>query len=92
MMTANMRTLTLVWVFLVAVTVAAWWIGRSTDAPWQINHVITYSVLLIAAIKSRLVMRYFMEVRHAPSWLKWSCDGWLGFVFLMLFGFYWASN
>lgn len=96
-MTATVRnpltknTLIWVWAFLVVITIASWWLGRGADAPFQLDGFITAGVLLIAAIKARLVIRYFMEVRYAPAWLKWTCDGWLVSVFLMLFGFYWAT-
>jgi len=84
------RALISVWAFLVAVTLASWWLGRSTDEPFHVDRVITIAVLLVAAVKVRLVILYFMEVRYAPSWLKWTCDGWLAFLFLALIGFYWA--
>lgn len=85
------RTLIVVWAALVAVTIASWWLGRSTDAPFHVDQMITVGVLLVAAVKVRLVIHYFMEVRHAPRWLKWTCDGWLAVLFLALFGFYWAA-
>ena len=85
------HTLISVWVILVAVTIASWWLGHSTGAPFHVDQVITVGVLLVAAVKARLVILYFMEVRHAPSWLKWTCNGWLVLLFLALFGFYWAG-
>jgi hypothetical protein len=33
--------------------------------------------MLIAAVKVRLVMGHFMEVRRAPLALRLVCDGWL---------------
>lgn len=92
-MAALMRhSLLLVWAILVAVTLASWWISRSTATPFQLDHLITFSVLAISAIKARLVIWHFMEVRHAPSWLKWTCDGWLACVLLMLLGIYWWGS
>jgi hypothetical protein len=38
---------------------------------------ITLSVLAIAFVKARLIIRYFMEVRTAPRWLRICTDGWL---------------
>jgi hypothetical protein len=35
------------------------------------------AIMLIAAVKVRLVIRYFMEVRRAPLALRVVCDGWL---------------
>jgi len=86
----SQRALIGVWAILVAITLASWWLGHSTDAPFHIDRIITMGVLLVAAIKARLVIQYFMEVRHAPSWLRWTCDGWLAVLFLALVGFYWA--
>jgi len=34
-------------------------------------------VLLIALIKTRFVIRNYMEVRFAPFWLQRTCDAWL---------------
>ena len=39
--------------------------------------VATVAIVLIAAVKVRLVMRHFMEVRRAPLALRLVCDGWL---------------
>lgn len=86
----SQRTLIRVWAFLVAVTLASWWLGHGTDAPFRVDRLITVGVLLVAAIKTRLVIQYFMEVRYAPSWLRWTCDGWLALLFLLLIGFYWV--
>jgi len=92
-MTTDIRNqLMFVWAFLVAITIASWWISGNVDGAFKIDQTITLSVLSIAAIKSRLVIRYFMEVRYAPSWLKRTCDGWLVVVFLMIFGFYWSAT
>jgi hypothetical protein len=87
---SSRRTLIYAWAFLVAITIVSWFLGRATDAPFHIDKVITLGVLLVAAVKVRLVLLYFMEVREAPRWLKWTCDGWLAILFLALIGFYWA--
>jgi hypothetical protein len=31
----------------------------------------------MALIKARFIIRYFMEVRTAPSWLRMATDAWL---------------
>lgn len=90
-MTAYIRNpLTYVWAFLVAITVASWWIGRSGAAP-QINPAVTVGVLLIAALKAQLVIQYFMEVRFGPAWLKGATYGWVVLVLLLLLVFYWCA-
>ena len=38
---------------------------------------ITVAVVLLGFIKGRLIIRYFMEVRSAPQWLKVATDAWL---------------
>ena len=45
-------------------------------------------VLLLAIIKSRLIIRYFMEVRDAPRWLRHSTDAWLAVLFAAIFVIY----
>lgn len=39
-------------------------------------------VLGIAAVKARLVLQEFMEVRSAPTWLRHGTDGWLVVLWL----------
>jgi Prokaryotic Cytochrome C oxidase subunit IV len=38
---------------------------------------ITVAVVLLGFIKGRMIIRYFMEVRTAPRWLKLFTDVWL---------------
>jgi cytochrome c oxidase subunit 4 len=91
-MTAYLRNpLTWVWAFLVAITVASWLIGRGQGAAYQIDAAITIGVLLIAAVKAQLVIRYFMEVRSAPLWLKRTAYGWNIVLLCLLLVFYLLS-
>lgn len=48
-------------------------------------------VLLIALIKTRFVIRNYMEVRFAPAWLQLTCDAWLLCLFGLIACFYWVS-
>lgn len=91
-MTAYLRNpLTYVWAFLTVITVASWWISGGGHAEYRINTAVTLSVLLIAAVKVQFVVSYFMEVRHAPVWLKRTTVGWLLVLFALLVGFYLAD-
>ncbi|MCV7157965.1 cytochrome C oxidase subunit IV family protein [Mycolicibacterium brisbanense] len=56
----------------------SWWIGpvRSPGIP-HASVPITVVVLALGAIKCRMVIRYFMEVRSAPMWLRVVTDAWL---------------
>ena len=83
--------LTYVWAFLTAITAASWWISQDIGIEHQVSAVATSGVLLIAAVKVHFVMRYFMEVRHAPAWLKRTTVCWLVLLLVLLFGFYVAS-
>jgi caa(3)-type oxidase subunit IV len=91
-MTSYLRnTLTYVWAFLVAVTVASWFIGRGHGVEYHLDAAITIGVLVIAAVKAQLVIRYFMEVRHASAWLKRTAYGWNIVLLCLLLLFYGLS-
>jgi hypothetical protein len=42
---------------------------------------ITVVILAMVLIKSRLIIREFMEVRTAPAWLRAGTDAWLVVMF-----------
>ncbi|RLT97043.1 MAG: hypothetical protein D9N11_14800 [Ketobacter sp.] len=83
--------LTHVWAFLTAITVASWWIGQSRGATFQLDAMVTLTVLLMASVKAQLVIQYFMEVRSAPRWLKQTAYGWNIGLLLLLTGVYWLG-
>lgn len=68
------RTL-IVWIGLIAATVAAWVLG--TDHGIDDAQVASSLVLLIAFAKIRFVGRYFMELRDAPAILVGLFEGWV---------------
>jgi hypothetical protein len=91
-MTSLIRNpLTIVWALLTIVTVASSLIAIDGGASHQINTTVTTIVLLIAAFKAHMVIRHFMEVRHAPVWLKATTSGWVLGLFALLLGFYFAG-
>jgi hypothetical protein len=76
------RTITWTWLVLVAITVGSWWLAPAHSRGLASASVaVTCVVLGLALIKVRLIIRNFMEVRTAPSWLKLATDGWLGVLF-----------
>jgi hypothetical protein len=83
--------LTIVWAVLTAVTIASSLISLDGGAAHQINVTVTTVVLLIAAVKAYLVIAHFMEVRHAPCWLKATTGGWVLGLFTLLLGAYFAA-
>ena len=73
------RTTIGAWLILSAITITSWWLAPPHDhgAPASASVPITVAVIALAFIKGRMIIRYFMEVRTAPPWLKLACDAWL---------------
>jgi heme/copper-type cytochrome/quinol oxidase subunit 4 len=68
------KPVSIVWAALMLATCASTWLlSKNSVTP----EVATVAIVLIAAVKVRLVIRYFMEVRLAPLALRLVCDGWL---------------
>lgn len=69
---------TLVWALLMAATGLSWWLGadggivKSSSMP-----TLTSALIVIAFIKARFVLYYFMEIRYAPLALRVACDAWV---------------
>jgi hypothetical protein len=49
---------------------------------------VTIVVLAIAAVKTRTVIRQFMDVRVAPHWLRRATDAWLAVLMAAIVGLY----
>ena len=68
------KPVSIVWAALMLATCASTWLlSKNSVTP----EAATVAIMLIAAVKVRLVIRYFMEVRQAPLALRFICDGWL---------------
>ena len=87
------KRLTGVWLALSAITLAQLGIGsvgaRSALAP---NAAIAATAVAIALIKVRIILREFMEVRHAPVLLCRLTDLWVVLTGAMLLGGYLAGS
>ena len=84
------QSATWVWLLLVGVTLASWWVGTDNaelegDAAKQLATVL----LLIAFVKCRLVIRHFMEVRHAGFVLRVATDLWCAIVLVAILWSIW---
>jgi hypothetical protein len=91
-MTSLIRSpLTIVWALLTTITIVSSLIALDGGAAHQINTTVTTVVLLIAAVKTQLVIWHFMEVRRAPVWLKATTSGWVVGLFTLLLSFYFVS-
>ena len=75
----NAARLTTVWLALSALTVASWGVSTAVHhgAPADPSVAATVGVLAMALVKVRLILRHFMEVGTAPSWLRRATDAWL---------------
>ncbi|WP_036437162.1 cytochrome C oxidase subunit IV family protein [Mycobacterium sp. URHB0044] len=74
--------LTVVWLALAGLTCASWALAPGREHGSVVASVpITVAVLAMALIKSRLIIREFMEVRTAPAWLRAATDAWLVVMF-----------
>ena len=83
------RRLFLVWLGLSGITVLQLVMsslkGQGMLLP---SATITVSVIGMALIKARFILREFMEVRHAPALLRHLTDVWIAITSLTLFGVY----
>ncbi len=71
--------MTWTWLVLMAITIGSWWLAPAhSHGVASASLVVTCAVLALAAVKARLIIRQFMEVRTAPGWLKLAMDAWLG--------------
>ncbi len=77
---------TAVWTLLIIATMLSWQLGHGVgfdDARWA-----GAAILVVTFIKVRLVMRDFMEIRHAPRWMRWIGDGWIVLIAVLLVGLF----
>ena len=80
------RALTWAWLVLVAITLGSWWLAPAhVSGTVQASTPITAVVLLLAAVKSRVIIGYFMEVKTAPRWLRTALDVWLSALLAVVF-------
>jgi hypothetical protein len=83
------RTVLIAWAALSAATVLAWLLtpGESQSATTAGKELVA-AIVVLGLVKCRLIIQYFMEVRHAPRWLRLATDGWLAVLWLTLLVIY----
>lgn len=82
------RTVLTTWAVLSAATVLAWLLAPESSSTTNLSRELATAVVALGLVKCRLIFHYFMEVRHAPRWLRLATDGWLAAVWLTLLGIY----
>lgn len=72
MESSSKRRLNIAWLVLVAITVMYLWIDHTADEDGVpvARTAVTVSAIVLALVKYRLIMREFMDVRHAPPLLR----------------------
>ena len=66
-------TATRVWLLLMAATIVTTWVLSKDGLPTRMA---TVAIVVIAAVKVRLVLLHFMELRHAPLPLRLVFEAW----------------
>jgi len=82
------KRLLVIWLVLASFTLAYLVIDHSVDGSLRPSAVVTSSVIVIAAIKVRIIFREFMEVRQAPALLCRLTDAWVILIAASLLGCY----
>lgn len=82
--------LVIAWFVLSGITLIAWWIGAHRGAgPLHPDAAVGLSAMAITLVKVRVIIREFMDVRHAPARLKHVTDAWLiGFIIAMIIAYF----
>jgi hypothetical protein len=81
------KRLLVVWLILSSITLIYLWVGSVNPARTvRPSAVVTSSAIVMALIKVRIVLREFMETRHAPVLLRRLTDGWVVLMAMCLLG------
>jgi caa(3)-type oxidase subunit IV len=83
-----LQPVTLVWAALVVATCAAWWWANAAAVP---SFEATAIVMIIAAIKARLVILHFMDLKEAPRSWRFLFEGWVVLSTCVILGGYWYA-
>jgi Prokaryotic Cytochrome C oxidase subunit IV len=88
------RRLFLVWLILVAISLAYLWIDQTASRQGfpTASAVVTVVAVCFALIKVRIIMREFMEVRNAPVVLRRLTDFWVVLMAIAMIGVYVAGK
>jgi hypothetical protein len=70
--TSGKKRLLGAWLVLVAITLIYLWVDHSADSSGVLvaSSSVTVAAIVLALIKFRIVLREFMDVRHAPLLLR----------------------
>lgn len=83
--------ITAVWVFLILATGLSWQFGHGFGFGSNVAYA-TVAILIVSFIKIRFVLLDFMELRHAPRWLRAAFETWTVVVCVTLVSLYWSGT
>jgi Prokaryotic Cytochrome C oxidase subunit IV len=88
--TSNRKRLLVAWLVVVAITLIYFWIDDAADDNGVVvaSTAVTVSAIFLALVKFRIVVREFMDVRHAPPLLRRLTDLLVGVIAVSLLGTY----
>ena len=94
METSSKRRLLVAWLVLVAITIMYLWIDHSADDSGVLvaSTAVTVTAIFLALVKFRIIMREFMDVRHAPQFLRRLTDLWIALIAVALLATYFAGK
>lgn len=76
------------WLILMVATGLGWWLGQAGKTGAQGMALATAGVIVVAFAKVWIVGFQFMELRHAPRWLRHAFDTWIIAVSVVLLVIY----
>jgi len=87
---SNQKRLFLAWLVLVAITLIYLWIDHAADETgvYVASAAVTVAAICLALVKARIIMREFMDVRHAPPLLSRLTDVLVAVMAVALLGTY----
>ncbi|MBH0777875.1 cytochrome C oxidase subunit IV family protein [Nocardia bovistercoris] len=87
------RLVVYTWIALTATTLLAWRLSPGHgDAATALGKELIAGIVVLGAVKCRLIIGNFMEIRHAPRALRIALDIWLVVLWAALFGIYLYST
>ena len=72
-------------------TALSWWLGTDSLFIGRSILAISTGLTVIAFLKVRFVIHYFMEIRYAPLALRLACDIWVVGICVAILALYWFS-
>ena len=80
-----------IWLILLAATGVTFWLGES-GLSGSAGMAPVLVMFALGFVKALLVMRDFMELRHAPALWRWLLQGWLVLVTTGIVLAYWIGQ